>query len=591
MNITRAMTVALVGASMLTLLLSQNALAQSNPSLPGAILEHSKDPLKDPEKKGPKSVEQTPQESLEESQKEAPDIKDETPKYELDPSLNVKFFIRQIEVEGANHLDAEEVRQVVAQYENRESTLAELQDNISDALTKLYEQKGYVTTLVYIPPQKIEDGVLKVKADEGIVSRIVYEEGRYFRKRAVLPRLLVEEGEIFDLQELQKSMRRINENPDVNLQATLRAGEEPGQTDIFIKPEQENFPVHFTPFFDNLGRPAIGRNRLGFTLNNNNLLGFGDTLLSNFAFSTDSFSIINGYELPVGSRGTKIGFSKGLSFIDFEAEGFDFDGDASLYVPYISQELYRSEKWVVGAELALAIKNSQLDVNDTQISDDQLTVIQPALKIQRFGETNRTIMRHELGIGLDIFGASNNSDTDTSRPGAGSQFFRYTGSLLSFQKLPKSTYGLFKFLYQYTPDQLVSLEQFQVGGAATVRGYQEGRVLGDSGFVLSAEWHLPAFFLPGGWHLPGTNYRLRDNIELVSFVDFGGVFDNDAFSGVNPASGRIDSNAFLASTGVGLRARLTRLLTARLDLAFPLISLSPNTNTARLHFGLESRWF
>lgn len=133
------------------------------------------------------------------------------------------------------------------------------------------------------------------------------------------------------------------------------------------------------------------------------------------------------------------------------------------------------------------------------------------------------------------------------------------------------------------------MEQFQVGGASTVRGYQEGRLIGDSGFVVSAEWHVPLWFLPERWNVRG--YKLKDNIEFVSFADFGAVFDNNAFAGVNSQSGVVKSDAYAMGAGVGIRARLNRYLNARVDLGFPLLRQSPDKDMMRLHFGLESRIF
>jgi hemolysin activation/secretion protein len=130
---------------------------------------------------------------------------------------------------------------------------------------------------------------------------------------------------------------------------------------------------------------------------------------------------------------------------------------------------------------------------------------------------------------------------------------------------------------------LVSAEQFQAGGAFTVRGYREGQVVGDSGIVLSGEWRVPAFIIPKTWKIPHTEYILRDNVQFVSFVDYGGINVNRPAAGVN-------RNDNLLGVGIGLRAKLTRFVTGRLDLAFPLFS-QLDDNAARLHFGIESNIF
>ena len=95
--------------------------------------------------------------------------------------------------------------------------------------------------------------------------------------------------------------------------------------------------------------------------------------------------------------------------------------------------------------------------------------------------------------------------------------------------------------------------------------------------------------MPDSWNVKG--YKLRDNLEFVTFVDFGGAFDNQAFSGVNAQSGRVNPNAYALGVGAGFRARLNRYLNARVDFGFPLLRQNPDADFMRVHFGLESKLF
>jgi outer membrane protein assembly factor BamA len=100
---------------------------------------------------------------------------------------------------------------------------------------------------------------------------------------------------------------------------------------------------------------------------------------------------------------------------------------------------------------------------------------------------------------------------------------------------------------------------------------------------------VPLRFIPNRLRL--GKYRLNQNLELVSFFDAGGVFDNNAFAGVNSQSGKVQKRGFLMGAGVGFRAHLTRFISARLDVGFPIIKQDPDRDSARVHFGLESRLF
>jgi hemolysin activation/secretion protein len=125
----------------------------------------------------------------------------------------------------------------------------------------------------------------------------------------------------------------------------------------------------------------------------------------------------------------------------------------------------------------------------------------------------------------------------------------------------------------------------QAGGAFTVRGSKEGRTIGDSGVVLSAEWRIPAYFLPADKNVPfSKNLSWRDAITFLVFTDAGATFTNDVSVGT-------DANEYLLSVGAGVRLQLNKRLSARLDLGIPLAHDGEKINGARLHFGLDGLLF
>jgi hemolysin activation/secretion protein len=147
--------------------------------------------------------------------------------------------------------------------------------------------------------------------------------------------------------------------------------------------------------------------------------------------------------------------------------------------------------------------------------------------------------------------------------------------------MPFGTYAIFRSAAQLTPQMLLPAQQYQLGGTYTVRGYKEGQFVGDAGYLFSAEWRTPFVLFPKTWTIPKTDYKLRDNIQLVSFADFGGSFTN------SPAPG-IHSRDYALGTGVGIRANLTRHIAGRVDLGVPL---KGDSRSPRVHFGLETRLF
>jgi hemolysin activation/secretion protein len=570
--------------------LQQTALAQNIPNVEqqsGAIIQR----LESPYTGKPEQVE--PVKTLPDNLKEdplKPEVENQIQEPRIDESLKRQIMIHKIEVQGNTKLSPKEIHDIVGPYENKESSFIELQENVADKLTALYEKKGFIAALAFIPPQQIdENGRLLIKADEGRVNEVTLEDARWFKPIAVTPHLNVKKGQPFQVKDLKNGLRRLNENPDLVLQATLKAGKNPGETNVVLAPKHESFFAHLSPFIDNLGRPVIGNTRYGVTLSDNNTFGLGDTAFSSAYWTKKSFGVINGYQLPIGSHGTTLGFANAHTQFQLHQNGFKLNGNSNINTPYITQELFRNDHAILSAELGLAIKNSDFKTDNNLIGQAKLRVLTSALNMQTFDRTGRTFMRNEFAFGLPMTDATTKGDSLNSRPGASGKFFRYTASLSRLQKLPLGTYGILKLQGQVSPDRLLSLEQTQVGGASSVRGYQEGRLIGDQGFTASAEWRVPMRFIPNRFKV--GKYQFNQNLELVTFFDAGAVFDNHASVGVNSQSGKVQSNGYLMGTGVGFRAHLTRFLSARVDVGFPLIKQNPDKDSARLHFGVESRLF
>jgi hemolysin activation/secretion protein len=157
------------------------------------------------------------------------------------------------------------------------------------------------------------------------------------------------------------------------------------------------------------------------------------------------------------------------------------------------------------------------------------------------------------------------------------KFFKYTGNIIRLQKLGKGTLLILKAATQIADDALPSAEQFTIGGAYSVRGYPEGLLCGDNGYLFSSELRFPIMLLPKEiWNL-----KLRENIQGVLFAETAGAFE----------VGHINVSQTLSSVGVGVRARLTKYLSGRVDYGFGLVNRESNQPAARLHFGVESNPF
>ena len=105
---------------------------------------------------------------------------------------------------------------------------------------------------------------------------------------------------------------------------------------------------------------------------------------------------------------------------------------------------------------------------------------------------------------------------------------------------------------QHTGEVLVGPEQFGIGGASSVRGFQERERADDRGHAGSLELYTPELAASMGW---------KDwNLRLLAFYDIGRT------SRVNPQPGEQVDNG-IASAGLGVRLGYLKSFNLRLDFA------------------------
>jgi hemolysin activation/secretion protein len=492
------------------------------------------------------------------------------------PASSQQFKVNTIQVDGITLLKEEDYRPLITPYEGRETSLTELTE-LTEKLNALYRQKGYLTSQVYIPPQDIEGGLVKLTASEGKIGEIEVEGNRFFRTKAILRNIPQKEGEMLNVKDLEKSLNRINQQDQFRLRATLTPGEQTGQTDIKLD-VAERQPWQITPTFDNQGRPFIGTYRWGTEISNNNLFGIGDRFFLKYFQGARHLGVGTSYAVPINRFGTELGFNFGYNHVDPNIPVDDpqpnIIGNAYTYGVSLAHPLDKERNWVgdVGfnaKRVSTFINNNRAEPNGR---DDIRSMIL-GLTYNNVDRLGRTFARGQMTVAPNWLGA------DTS-------FWKAETFLTRVFRLPANNLLLFRGYGQFTPDGLVPAEMMQLGGAFSVRGYTEGLLLGDRGYQLNLEhrWPVPGLRLVSPW--------LADRVQGAFFVDFGQTFLDGSQRNLNRFVFRTNSNnTTLLGVGFGARARLTRFMQGFVDCGFGLLDTNREPYgqpTARVHFGLRS---
>ncbi len=483
----------------------------------------------------------------------------------------LKFFVREIVLQGSRLIPPEELRPFLKPFEGRELTLTEA-NRLAKLLQQEHRRRGYITTLVFVPPQRVESGRLTLTVLEGKFGKLYIEGSRWFSDQAVRRYWTLREGEPLQYEELQKSLRRINGNPDRQAQIVLRPGKEAAATDVYLK-IKDKFPGHGRFQYDNQGSKTTGRRRYGFMARYNNALIPDSIFLIGTVFGKDFGAIYAQYLVPLTSFGTQaiFGFSHSQAAPKREFKGSDVHGDSSSYSISLRQALMQTDRLAANLSFGFDFKESRSrDVSGVR-RRERLRVLRPAADLTEYDSKGYTLLSNQFGFGLNGLGASGEGNPLSGRVSADPSFVKYTGSISRILRMPFGSRTSFKLDYQVSLDKLLSQEEFYLGGAGTVRGYPEGDYLADQAVLFSFEYLFP-IPLPF-WKIPALE---------------GVVFFDEGYGRLRGASAAEFKKRHLMGLGGGLRIRLKEYLSARVEIGHA-IGQEPLTESdhTRLHFQLQ----
>ena len=523
------------------------------------------------------TAEQIPktQEEIEKEKRLREKIEKEAPKVEIEEKIpaallapkaeEAKVFIKSITVTGVSFLSEQEVRKIVSNFENQELNLAQMQ-KVADLITDAYRKKGYITSRAYLPPQKIETGILEVRVLEGITGDIEVKGNRYFKKSIYLKKILLKKGSPFDYNILKKGVSKINASKDRNVRTILAPGKEPGKTDIVLE-AKERLPLHIGFDFDNFGSRYIENDRYTLSFTHNNLLGLDDKLSFQYQLAQSKRYFLKNvrYLLPLTNT-LELGAFLSFSRVKLGKEYKDLDtrGKSRIYGLFLNKSLLDEENITLGFNIGFDYKDARNYQNQVLTSEDRIRVLKLGADLDILDSFGRSLFSPEIDFGIpNIMGGLREQDPKSSRSGAGGKFIKTNLNIIRLQKMPFSSTILWKNQIQISPYILPSTEEFQIGGITNNRGYPPAEVVGDKGYASTLEWSFPFYPLPKQIKVPLSETKLYDALRVIIFYDW-------ATARLRRPIGTEEKRRTLRSLGCGLRFNLAEDFSLRIETGWPL---------------------
>ena len=475
---------------------------------------------------------------------------------ELDPSdANTPFMVTDIRVVGSTLFDDDTLEAIVAPYENRVVTLAELQQAANE-ITQRYLDDGYITSQAIVSTQTIVDGVVQINVLEGELEAIIVEGTETLQDYV---RVRVAQGGTRPLSQanIEDQLRLLRVDPLFeSVEASLRAGSGAGKSRLIVRVKEAPM-IGGSVVSDNYSPTSVGAVRVGGSLQLRNLAGLGDTLFGSATGTTTGGSQVYelGYRVPISPmngalllRMTPNNFE--ITDPDQPTFSLETEGSTDIYEVNVRQPLSRTPRDEFALSLGYRYRQGSTLISGV-ITDATTT------HVLSFGQdyihrdvTGAWALQSQFRLGEE-----QRDDTATAA-GDTNGFFSWTGQVQRFQRLGADHVLLVQGNVQLTPDSLPGSEKFFAGGALSVRGYDQNQRFADNGLRLSLEDQIVITR-----HQDGQPF-----FRIAPFLE-GAYVWNDR------ESTDVTDNNVLLGTGMGFLLNMTEDLNARIDLAYPLIDI------------------
>jgi hemolysin activation/secretion protein len=481
-----------------------------------------------------------------------------------------EIVVGRFEFVGNTVFSEEELRAVIPNtYLNRPISLIELYE-VRSVITQLYVDAGYITSGAFIPPQTIESESVLIEIVEGQLGDIQINGTERLNESYVRDRIAIAANIPLNVNQLLDGLRLLQLDPRIdNLSAELTAAPQAGVSNLNVS-VTEAYTLDTLVELDNGRSPSVGSFRQRIGLSELNLSGDGDVFELGYNRTDGSNGFDGRYQRFVNARNGTVSLSAGYTdstVIEPPFNALDIESESSYLELTYRQPVIETTNRSVALGLTASRQESRSVFLEDELGEAlafpslgadengraRVTALRFFQEWTEQGDRQVFALRSQFSLGLDALDSSVNDGIPDSR------FFAWRGQAQWVRLLDTDTLLLVRADTQLTPDSLLPLEQFGIGGQRSLRGYRQNILLTDNGIQGSAEVRIPVLRVP----------EVSGLLQVAPFVDIGTGWNNTL---PNPAT------ETLVGIGVGLLWQQD-LLTARLDWGIPLVSVDSQDRT------------
>ncbi|EDH2941575.1 TPA: ShlB/FhaC/HecB family hemolysin secretion/activation protein [Campylobacter jejuni] len=385
-------------------------------------------------------------------------------------------------------LDEQVLQEALNDYKKESISVQDLQD-IANIISYYVQVSGYPAATAYIPQQELKDQI-QINITLGVLGKYVVQNNSSVRDYAIESKLPNHKGEIITTKLVEDAVYKVNEMYGIQTLASLKAGDNPGETDVVIETTPSDSFVSVLFYGDNYGIKESGRYRDGASMSFNNIAHQGDSLnaylqrsdeaQTNYSISYTTFlgnlKITPSYSKRNYALG---GAYKNANFIG-TSENLGIDLKYPLWITtynsfYLTSSYYHKK-----------LSNSRLNIMTIDKSSDTISFsiegVYNGISNDSFSYSANVSYGNVKDGGTTILGMSSKTDGD----GFG-KFAKLNVNLNNAYFFNDTFTHLFSLNYQQVVNgaTLDSSETISLGDPYGVRAYNNGDGEGDNAVVAS----------------------------------------------------------------------------------------------------------
>lgn len=385
-------------------------------------------------------------------------------------------------------LDEQVLQEALNDYKKESISVQDLQD-IANIISYYVQVSGYPAATAYILQQELKDQI-QINITLGVLGKYVVQNNSSVRDYAIESKLPNHKGEIITTKLVEDAVYKVNEMYGIQTLASLKAGDNPGETDVVIETTPSDSFVSVLFYGDNYGIKESGRYRGGASMSFNNIAHQGDSLnaylqrsdeaQTNYGISYTTFlgnlKITPSYSKRNYALG---GAYKNANFIG-TSENLGIDLKYPLWITtynsfYLTSSYYHKK-----------LSNSRLNIMTIDKSSDTISFgiegVYNGISNDSFSYSANVSYGNVKDRGTTILGMSSKTDGD----GFG-KFAKLNVNLNNAYFFNYTFTHLFSLNYQQVVNgaTLDSSETISLGDPYGVRAYNNGDGKGDNAVVAS----------------------------------------------------------------------------------------------------------